>query len=94
MSKKTTKPVVVDAELQQFMDDLEESIAQAKRGEFAALHTPAQIKARRGRPLGSVQATTKQAMTLRLDADVLARWRASGKGWQTKMAAILTAAAP
>lgn len=31
---------------------------------------------------------------LMLDADVLAHWRASGKGWQTRMAQVLAAAAP
>ena len=76
------------------LDGLSESLQQAQHGEFAAVHTPEQIRARRGRPVGSVQAHTKVATTLRLDADVLARWRASGKGWQTKAAAILAAAAP
>jgi uncharacterized protein (DUF4415 family) len=31
---------------------------------------------------------------LRLDEDVLHRWRASGKGWQTRAAEILAAHAP
>ena len=45
----------------------------------------------RGRPK---TAAPKERMTLRLDADVLARWRASGKGWQTRAAQALTQAAP
>ena len=38
---------------------------------------------RRGRPVGSVQAVTKEPVKLRLDADLLAALRASGDGWQT-----------
>jgi uncharacterized protein (DUF4415 family) len=62
-----------------------ESLAQAKRGEFAAVHTPEQITARRGRPVGSVKADSKVAVKLRLDPDVLAGLRATGRGWQTRV---------
>jgi uncharacterized protein (DUF4415 family) len=79
----------MDPEMKQFEEDLLESIAQAKRGEYARVHTPEQILARRGRPPGSVAATTKQAVKLRLDPDVLAALRASGAGWQTRVNAIL-----
>ena len=48
----------------------------------------------RGRPVGTVQVSRKTAITLRLDPDALARWRASGKGWQTRAAAVLAKAAP
>ena len=37
---------------------------------------------RRGRPKGT---STKEAVKLRLDADVLAVLRASGDGWQTRI---------
>jgi uncharacterized protein (DUF4415 family) len=75
-----------DAETLQFMAELEQSLKEAKSGEYAAVHTPAQIMARRrGRPVGSVQATTKEPVKLRLDADVLAALRASGDGWQTRV---------
>src|SRR5262245_19643269 len=46
---------------------------------------------RRGRP---PLEHPKQAVKLRLDADVLARWRASGPGWQTRMNDALRRAAP
>lgn len=36
----------------------------------------------------------KVAINLRLSADVLARWRASGAGWQTRMAEMLARKAP
>lgn len=79
--------------MQAFADDVAESIRQAKRGE-GRVTTPGQIMARRGRPVGSVQAVTKRPTTLRLDDAALARWRASGKGWQTRAAAILEKHAP
>jgi uncharacterized protein (DUF4415 family) len=85
--------VKMDAEMQTFANDVAESIRQAKRGE-GRVTTPEQIMARRGRPVGSVQAVTKRPTTLRLDAAALTRWRASGKGWQTRAAAILEKHAP
>lgn len=45
----------------------------------------------RGRPKAAMH---KAPVTLRMDPDALARWRASGKGWQTRAARILAAAAP
>lgn len=39
----------------------------------------------RGRPVGSVQAKTKEPVKIRLDADVLAALRGSGEGWQTRI---------
>lgn len=38
--------------------------------------------ARRGRPLGS---GSKVQITLRLDADLVAKFKASGDGWQTRI---------
>lgn len=46
---------------------------------------------RRGRPPATVH---KAPVTLRLDPEALARWRSSGKGWQTRAAAILAEKAP
>lgn len=79
----------MDKETEQFAADVLESIRQAQRGEYARIHTPEQIMARRGRPPGSVAARTKQAVKLRLDPDLLAALRASGSGWQTRVNAIL-----
>jgi uncharacterized protein (DUF4415 family) len=83
-------------ELSEFERGLLESLEQAKRGEFAAVHTPEMIAGyrARGRPVGSVQSVTKRPTTLRLDDEALARWRASGKGWQTRAAAVLAKYAP
>ena len=39
----------------------------------------------RGRPAGSVAEETKSKVNLRLDADVLEKLRATGRGWQTRV---------
>ncbi len=41
---------------------------------------------KRGRPLAAV---TKERITIRLSPEVVARFRASGNGWQTRMDAAL-----
>lgn len=41
---------------------------------------------------GPQQAPTKQQVTLRLDPDVLAKFRATGAGWQARINAVLKAA--
>ncbi|MCL2659240.1 MAG: BrnA antitoxin family protein [Acidobacteriaceae bacterium] len=84
--------VAIEKDAGQALPGLRESLAEAKAGRFAAVHTPAQIEAhRRGRPVGSTQAVTKEAVKLRLDADVLAALRASGDGWQTRINSTLRA---
>lgn len=76
----------VEADAGHALPGLRESLEQAKAGEFAQVHTPEQTLARRrGRPAGSKQATTKEAVKIRLDADVIAALRASGDGWQTRI---------
>jgi uncharacterized protein (DUF4415 family) len=77
----------MDEEMAAFAADLRESIAQAKRGEYARVHTPADIAAykARGRPVGSTKDDAKQAVTVRYSPDVLAEFRATGAGWQTRM---------
>ncbi|MBN9478186.1 MAG: BrnA antitoxin family protein [Burkholderiales bacterium] len=40
-----------------------------------------EARKRRGRPTGS----SKSATTIRLDEEVLAAFRATGRGWQTRM---------
>lgn len=76
---------VIDPEVIEFEEALLRSIDQAKRGEFAAVHTPKLIMARRGRPVGSTKPDAKVAIKLRLDPDVVAALRASGRGWQTRV---------
>lgn len=48
------------------------------------------MRRRVGRPPGS---GTKKRVTLRIDADVLERYRSTGEGWQTRLNADLRKAA-
>lgn len=90
MKVSTTKRKTLDAEQRQFAADVLESIRQAKSGEYAAVHTPESIAARkRGRPAGSTKANAKVSINLRVDPDVLAVLRATGAGWQTRVNTIL-----
>lgn len=83
----------IEADAGQELPGLRESLAEAKAGRFAQVHTPELIAARRrGRPVGSTQATTKEAVKIRLDADVLVALRSSGDGWQTRINDMLRAA--
>ena len=90
---KTLKKMDVNKVARAIEDDaghalpgLRESLAQAKAGTFSRAHTPEQIVARRrGRPMGSKQEVTKEAVKIRLDADVMEALRASGDGWQTRI---------
>lgn len=43
---------------------------------------------------GPQKAPVKQCLTLRIDADVVARFKATGRGWQTRMNDALRQAAP
>ena len=47
------------------------------------------VRAGRGRPISM---TPKSQVTLRLDSDVVGRFRAGGPGWQTRINAALRAA--
>ncbi len=76
----------IEADAGRALPELRQSLAEAKQGKFAREHTPEHMIARRrGRPIGSTQAVTKEAVKLRLDADILAALRASGDGWQTRI---------
>lgn len=46
-----------------------------------------------GRPKGSTT-SNKTQVTIRLDNDVLARWRATGAGWQSRLNEALRKVAP
>jgi len=80
----------IEANAGHALPDLRESLRKAKRGEFAVIHAPESIAARkRGRPVGSTKEAPKQAVKLRIDPDVLAVLRATGPGWQTRVNTIL-----
>ncbi len=86
----------IDPEMAEFEAAMLRSLDQVQAGQYGRVSTPEQIEARRarGRPTGSVQTVTKRPTTLRLDEDALNRWRASGKGWQTRAAEVLALHAP
>jgi len=82
----------MDAETAALLASIERGLKQAFAGD-GRVHTPEMIAARRtsGRPKLPAH---KEAVTLRMAPEALARWRASGKGWQTRAAAVLTEHAP
>jgi uncharacterized protein (DUF4415 family) len=45
------------------------------------------VPMKRGRPISS---NPRKLISIRLPADVIERWRATGPGWQTRMAARLS----
>lgn len=82
----------IEADAGKTLPGLRESLAEAKAGRAGRVHTPEQMVARRrGRPVGSVAAVTKEPVKLRLDPDVLAALRATGEGWQTRINDMLRA---
>ena len=77
VNKNSTKP-------SSWVDPEDAPALSAEFFERADLHEGARL-VRRGRPAGSTKPDAKQAVKLRLDADVLAALRASGEGWQTRI---------
>jgi uncharacterized protein (DUF4415 family) len=64
----------------------EEMHARAKPA--SEVHGPeiaAAMVRKRGRPAGSVSPDSKRQVSLRIDPDVLAAYKAAGPGWQTRM---------
>lgn len=53
---------------------------------------PAHVRNAFPKMRGPQREPTKQQVTLRLDPDVLAKFRATGAGWQARMNAVLKAA--
>lgn len=82
----------IEADAGEALPDLRTALAEAKAGNFASVHTPAAIAARkRGRPVGSVKPDAKVSTTIRFDGDVLASLKATGAGWQTRVNDLLRA---
>lgn len=79
------RPVIFDEENPEWTaEDFAKSRPISDFPELAA----AFANAKGGRPRGS----NKEQVALRIDKDVLARFRATGPGWQTRINAILRAA--
>ena len=82
----------IEADAGQALPGLRQALAEAKAGRAGRVHTPEQVVARRrGRPVGSVAAVSKEPVKLRLDPDVVAALRATGDGWQTRINDMLRA---
>ena len=73
-------------------DNPEWTQADFARAKSAAEVLPAQFVAayrKRGRPVGTTKPDAKQQITLRLDRDIIARFRATGPGWQARINEVL-----
>lgn len=82
----------IEADAGQAVPSLRESLAELRAGNFAAIHTPEQIAARKpGRPVGSVKANAKVPTNIRFDPDVLEALKATGRGWQSRVNDLLRA---
>jgi len=84
-------PVVFDDENPEWTKD---DFARALRGDQIPEHIRAAFPKMRGRPTGSIKADAKVQVSLRIDPDVLAAFKAGGTGWQSRMNAALRAAMP
>jgi uncharacterized protein (DUF4415 family) len=88
MSKKRTSGNTRKSELPY---DPKDRAAVLSFWEGATAHRGvAQLRAKRGRP-SKAPHERKEQIALRLDADVLAWYRAQGSRWQTRMNAVLKA---
>ena len=78
--RKKSNPELIDAGNPEWTDDM---FKQSVR--FKAIPESLQAKLR-GRPKAAV---TKERITIRLSQEVVAQFRASGDGWQTRVDAAL-----
>ncbi|SFG17402.1 Uncharacterized conserved protein, DUF4415 family [Novosphingobium sp. CF614] len=80
------RPIVFDDDNPEWT---EEDFARALPIEEAPEILRAAFAQPRGRPKGSTKAAAKQSISLRLDPDVLAYFRATGPGWQSRINEVL-----
>ena len=88
MSKKRTSGNTRKSELPYNPNDRDEVLSFWKKA--TAHRGVAELRAKRGRPVKN-PGERKEQIALRLDADVLAWYRAQGSRWQTRMNAVLKA---
>lgn len=81
-------PVVFDDDNPEWTD------ADFARARPAAEVLPPEVLAAFGKPRGRPPGSEKERVTIRLDRDVLERFRAGGPGWQTRINEALRRAAP
>lgn len=83
MNAATSPPIGYDDNPEWTDDDF--ALARPADEVLPAAAVAALVRNRGGRPAGS----TKEQVSLRLDKDMLARWRAEGPGWQSRMNDVL-----
>ncbi len=88
MKKKRTSASIRKSDVPYSPTDRKSTLAFWKEG--IAHRGVAELRAKRGRP-PKAAGDRKEQIALRLDADVLAWYRAMGSGWQTRMNAVLKA---
>lgn len=81
-------PVVFDDDNPEWTD---EDFARARP---AAEVLPREVLAAFAKPRGRPPGSDKERITIRVDKDVLARFRATGSGWQSRMNEALRKVAP
>lgn len=96
MKRKKPDPEMIDEENPEWTDEMFRTARPARevfielwgkeKAEAFLKANAAHIAAKRGRPR---KAQPKRSTTLRLDADVLSAFRASGRGWQSRINAAL-----
>jgi len=78
--RKKSNPELIDAENPEWTDEMFKQSVRVKA-------IPESLQAKlRGRPKAAV---TKERITIRLSQEVVAQFRASGDGWQTRVDAAL-----
>lgn len=82
-----------DGEVRELTDEDYERARPAREvlPEILGKEVVEQLSKPRGRPRSP---DAKVSISLRIPPEVLARWKASGPGWQTRMVAALSRAAP
>lgn len=93
MKRKKPDPELIDDENPEWTD---EDFARARPArevlpEILGKEIAEQLLKPRGRPRSP---DAKVSISLRIPPEVLARWKASGPGWQTRMVAALSRTAP
>ena len=88
MSKKRTSGNIRKSDVPYKPNDRDEVLSFW--GGATAHRSVAELRAKRGRPTKAPN-ERKEQIALRLDADVLAWYRAQGNRWQTRMNAVLKA---
>jgi uncharacterized protein (DUF4415 family) len=88
MNKKRTSGNTLKSDVPHKVSEREDVLSYWKGA--TAHRGVAELRAKRGRPVKAPE-ERKEQIALRLDADVLAWYRAQGSRWQTRMNAVLRA---